>query len=48
MEVYEYNWGRKRTCRAIKHIDQKQGLNYMQVEMYKARIAGLAKRGNIK
>jgi hypothetical protein len=48
MEAYAYGWDRKRTCRAVKHIDQKQGLNYRQVEMYMARIARLAKREGIK
>lgn len=48
MEAYVYGWDRKRTCRAVKHIDQKQGLNYRQVEMYMARIARLPKREEIK
>ena len=48
MEAYEYGWDRKRTYRAVKHRGQKQDLNYMQVEMYMARIARLPKREDIK
>lgn len=48
IDIYEYNWYRKKTYRTTNYRDQKQDLNYRQVEMYMDRIAGLAKREYIK
>lgn len=48
MEAYEYNWDKKKDFRTIKPWDLKYGLTFEQVEMYMARIAGLAKREGVK
>lgn len=48
MGAYEYNWDEKKERRTYKPRGEKRGLTFEQVEMYMARIAGLAKREGIK